>query len=130
LDPGKLHKKFELTVVELAALLSKSPTDVQLFDVREPNEIEQTGSLPGAVNIPLTKLKSALMLHADQFQDEFGVRKPNKDDTTTVVVFYGHSAVKSSAALEIAYKLGYKKARFYPGGWEEWSATHGLGSKV
>ena len=35
---------------ELLQLLASG--DIQLFDVREPEELEETGTIPGAVNLP------------------------------------------------------------------------------
>lgn len=92
---------------------------LQLIDVREPNEIEETGSIPTSINIPLTELKSALLMSEVEFVDKFDSRKPRKDDTD--IVFYGLSAVKSAAAVEIAQKLGFQGVHRYDGGWEEWS---------
>ena len=41
-----------------------------------------------------------------EFLDKFDSRKPRKDDTD--IVFYGLSAVKTAAAVEIAQKLGFQ----------------------
>jgi len=122
-DPQARAKKYVITADDLSALLDKSPVAVRLFDVREPNEVQESGKISGAVNVPLTKLKAALTLDPAAFQTEYGAAKPSKDDTLSLV-FYGLSSVKSTTALEIAYKLGYKKALHYPGGWEEWSTRN------
>ena len=42
--------KSDVSYEELLALLESD--DVQLFDVREPKEIKETGTIPGATNIP------------------------------------------------------------------------------
>jgi 3-mercaptopyruvate sulfurtransferase SseA len=126
-DPEAKAKKLVITFDELTAALAQAgqggAAGLRLVDVREPKEIEETGRLPGAINIPLTKLKASLALEPAQFEAEFGALRPTKDDPAPLV-FYGLCGVKSSAALEIAHKLGYKKARNYPGGWEEWSLKH------
>jgi len=110
-------KKTEVLLDELIQLIDSDA--IRLIDVREPNEIEETGSIPSSINIPVTHLKSALLLTDEEFFMTFGVKKPRKDDTD--VVYYGLSSVKSAAAVEIAQKLGYKRARHYTGGWDEWS---------
>ena len=45
----------KITYEELVKLLEK-PQDVLLIDVREPNEIEVTGTLKGALTIPVGQL--------------------------------------------------------------------------
>lgn len=42
-----------------------------------------------------------------RFTEHYKVPKPQLHDTN--IVFYGLGPIKSSAALEIAHKLGYKK---------------------
>lgn len=116
-------KKFVVTWQELEQMLEGGPNAVKLIDVREPKEVEETGLLPRAINIPLSTLKASLQLSPEMFEALYGVVKPTRDDPTPLV-FYARSAVKSSTALEIAYKLGLKKSRHYPGGWEEWSTRH------
>lgn len=56
---------------------------------------------------PVTKLKASLQLEPEQFETQFGATKPAKDGRD--VVFYGFSSVKSTAAVEIAHKLGFKR---------------------
>ena len=41
------------------------------------------------------------------FAESFGVPFPGKHDRN--IVFYGLGPIKSTAALELAHKLGYKK---------------------
>jgi len=55
----------------------------------------------------VTKLKASLQLDAEQFATQFSAAKPAKDGQN--IVFYGFSSVKSTAAVEIAHKLGFKK---------------------
>lgn len=46
---------------ELLRLLESG--DIQLFDVREPEELEETGRIPRAVNLPREYVKLLLMNH-------------------------------------------------------------------
>ena len=55
----------------------------------------------------VTKLKASLQLNPEQFEAHFGAMKPAKDGHN--IVFYGFSSVKSTAAVEIAHKLGFKR---------------------
>jgi len=107
-------KRTEVTYDELMKLIESD--SVQLFDVREPKEVEQVGRIPGAVNVPLTQLKGSLT--DENFEARFHAPCPTK--TGDNLIFYGLRSVKGSAAVEIAHKLGFKKAKHFPGGWEEW----------
>lgn len=92
--------------------------DIQLFDVREPKEILDTGKIPCAINIPLGQIKDALAMEKHAFLELYQVDKPEQQDTN--IVFVGLSHIKSSTALELAHRAGFKKARHYYGGYEEW----------
>jgi len=54
----------------------------------------------------VTELKSALLMGETEFQQKYDSLKPRRDDTN--IVFYGLSAVKSGAAVQIAHQLGFK----------------------
>jgi len=107
----------DLSYEQMNALIQSR--DILLIDVREPKEIETWGKIQDSINIPLSQVKAALQLAAEEFVERFKHEKPQKHDTK--LVFYGLCEVKSCAALEIAHKLGYKKARHFPGGFEEWA---------
>ncbi|KAL1245519.1 Thiosulfate sulfurtransferase/rhodanese-like domain-containing protein [Trichinella spiralis] len=93
-----IHNSYELTYEELKALYDAN--DVLIIDVRDPEEIKKQGKIEGSYNIPLGQLSEALKLTPEAFRKHH---------------------IKSTAALEIAHKYGYKKSRHYPAGWEEWS---------
>lgn len=112
--------KTQISFDELKSLIVDGK--VTLVDVREPEDLQNTGCLPNCINIPLTKLKTALALNDEDFKQLYNKAKLGKDDPN--VVFYGLSSVKSSAAVEIAHKMGFKKSRHYPGGMEEWNQKH------
>ena len=52
-------------------------------------------------------LRRALQMEDDLFASQYGVAKPNKDGSD--VIFYSLSSVQSSAAVELAHKMGFKK---------------------
>ncbi|MGG1554418.1 rhodanese-like domain-containing protein [Paenibacillus ferrarius] len=74
-----------------------------LIDVREPNEVKQ-GYIPGAVNIPLSRLKTR---YAEIPQD-----RP--------VVLYCRSGMRSKQAARILSKNGYKQLSHLRGGLLAW----------
>ena len=52
-------------------------------------------------------LKKALHMTDEAFTEKYKAPKPQQKDTN--IVFAGYKSVKSSAALEIAHKMGFKK---------------------
>ncbi|KRZ78213.1 Thiosulfate sulfurtransferase/rhodanese-like domain-containing protein 3 [Trichinella papuae] len=112
-----IRNSYELTYEELKALYDAD--DVLIIDVRDPEEIKKQGKIEGSYNIPLGQLSEALKLTPEAFRKQYHFEKPTKYDAN--IVFHGLSHIKSTAALEIAHKYGYKKSRHYPAGWEEWS---------
>ncbi|XP_074657883.1 thiosulfate:glutathione sulfurtransferase-like isoform X2 [Tubulanus polymorphus] len=115
------HPTSELEYEDIMALIESK--DIQLFDVREPSEVKETGMIKLATNLPLGKLKDSLRLSESSFLHRFGVPKPAIHDKN--LIFYGQGPIKSKAALELAAKVGYKKARHYAGGWDDWSKRQG-----
>jgi len=121
----KSTKRTDLNYDDLCLVIESK--ELELFDVRDANEIADSPMLPNAVNIPLSCLKEALQLEAPAFELKFGIKKPEM--LSKNIVFYGFGSVRSSAAVEIAHKLGFKKARHYPGGLDEWSKETGVPPK-
>ncbi|XP_060085442.1 thiosulfate:glutathione sulfurtransferase-like isoform X1 [Ylistrum balloti] len=109
-------KRTDLNFDDILTLLGNG--NLQLIDVREPNELAQQGEFPSALNIPLSCLKESLMLKDERFIELFNIPKPRPNDED--IVFVGFGPIKSSTALEIAHKMGFKKARQYTGGFKEW----------
>lgn len=118
-------RQSEVSYEDLQALMRSK--DVKLVDVREPQELTQYGKIEGSVNIPLSKLKEALQMSDESFTECYKCDKPLLHDTN--IVFYGLGPIKSTAALELAFKLGFKKARHYKGGWVEYAQKSGQPEK-
>ncbi|XP_048042835.1 thiosulfate sulfurtransferase/rhodanese-like domain-containing protein 1 isoform X2 [Megalobrama amblycephala] len=110
-----LNTDIVVTYEQLKDMMSAG--SVQLFDVREPDELE-AGFIPGATNIPLGDVEQALRLSPDQFRERYGVTKPHRDDPDFVL--YCQRGIRSLTALETARALGYTRARHYAGGFNEW----------
>ncbi|XP_028290456.1 thiosulfate:glutathione sulfurtransferase isoform X2 [Gouania willdenowi] len=104
-----------VTHLQLKNMLSTG--DIQLFDVRNPEEYE-AGHILKAINIPLSNLEESLKLSPEHFEQKFRVKAPEKDDTN--IVFQCRSGRRSATALEIANQLGFTRARHYKGGYIEW----------
>lgn len=111
----------DIAYPELAALVEDKA--VQLFDVREESELQETGWIPTAKNIPLAEFKNALQLSAEEFYNTYNRTKPSIDDTNFVV--YCRSGRRSTLAQEAAVELGYHKIRNYRGSWLDWVANNG-----
>lgn len=101
---------------QLRSMLSSK--NIQLFDVRNPDEF-QAGRIPGSVNIPLDNLEQSLKLSSKHFKLLFEAKAPGKGDDN--IVFHCQRGRRSASALEIAKRLGYTRARHYAGGYSEWA---------
>ena len=112
---AKLYKYDD--VKDIAANPKKHPDSV-LVDVREPVEYDD-GHIPGAINLPFKSSPGALDLSEDDFLDNFGFDKPDKNKE---LVFYCLGGVRSTAAEELANTFGYKKRGNYVGSYEDWLA--------
>ncbi|KAI1330840.1 Rhodanese-like domain-containing protein [Xylariaceae sp. FL0255] len=110
------------TFEEIQTLSSSSPSGTTIIDVREPGELQQTGRIPGALNIPITTSPDAFHLSAEEFEDRFGFAQPEKEDE---VVFYCKAGVRSRAAAGIAREAGWTNVGEFPGSWLEWSGKGG-----
>ncbi|XP_055385787.1 rhodanese domain-containing protein CG4456-like isoform X3 [Condylostylus longicornis] len=89
-----------------------------LIDVREPEELKETGKIPTSINIPLAEVQDALsVLDVKTFKDLYGIEKPSKEKN---IIFYCMIGKRSHKASEIALKLGYKNVKNYLGSWSEW----------
>jgi rhodanese-related sulfurtransferase len=91
-------------------------------DVREPAELQDTGKIPGAVNIPIKTSPDSFHIGEDEFEDRFGYPRPPKDAEIAV---YCRSGVRSRAAAELAKAAGWTNVGEYPGSWLDWAAQGG-----
>jgi len=115
---GKSQKWCELNYESLYAMMNRARGNIWLVDVREKAEVQKAGMIPQSINIPLSTLKRALLQDSDDFLSQYGIPKPSKTDE--YLVFYSLNHVKGVTALEIAHRLGFRKARQYAGGYEDW----------
>ncbi|KAI9057183.1 Rhodanese-like protein [Trametes sanguinea] len=111
----------EISYEELKPKTLQPSPDKYLIDVREPDEVVQ-GSIPSAVNLPLSVLSSALQLPPAQFKEKFGFEKPRPNQEVT---FYCRSGKRSSTAADVAKRNGYTNILNYKGSWLEWVEREG-----
>ncbi|XP_068687438.1 thiosulfate:glutathione sulfurtransferase-like [Montipora capricornis] len=107
----------DISLTELQAMMKAE--NIQLFDVREPHELVQTGKIACATNVPLRKVPEAFTMDPDEFEEEYSIKQPKKNDAN--IVFHCLGGVRSRAALEAVHQIGFTKARHYPGGYVEWA---------
>lgn len=116
--PVKSKKWCELNYENMYDMINSARGNVWLVDVREQVEVQKAGMIPQSINIPLSTLKRALLQDCDDFASQYGICKPGKSDE--YLIFYSLNHVKGVTALEIAHRLGFRKARQYAGGYEDW----------
>lgn len=115
-----LNRRLEVDLQELTLL--QSLDRVTLIDVRQPTELLSQDQIPDSLHIPLGNLRGAFQLSPEEWQQKFGTPKPAK--ASLGIIFYARGPIASSAAVEIAHKLGYRKSRHYVGGWEDYCAQN------
>jgi rhodanese-related sulfurtransferase len=98
-----------VSIISTDELKSKidSKSDFTLIDVREKEELEY-GMIPTAINIPLDKLESELLMEG-------------RFDKNKEIIFNCRTGARSAMATEIAIRLGFTNAKNYKGSIWEWS---------
>lgn len=94
-----------------------------MIDTREPSEIEETGIIPGSLNIPVKSQPDAFFITDEEFEDRYGFERPGKGRE---LIFYCKSGVRSRAAAELARQAGWGKIAEYPGSWLDWEKNGGV----
>ncbi|KAL1835909.1 hypothetical protein VTJ49DRAFT_5900 [Mycothermus thermophilus] len=95
---------------EAVQKLASSPDkSVVLVDVREPHELQETGKIPGAINIPVTSAPDSFHITDAEFEDRFGRPRPPRD---AEVVFYCRAGVRCRAAAGLARDAGWSKLAY------------------
>ncbi|TQS34171.1 hypothetical protein Golomagni_05455 [Golovinomyces magnicellulatus] len=94
----------------------------ETVDVREPHELQETGKIPGAINIPITSAIESFHIDEADFEDLHGFQRPEKDQT---LVFYCKAGVRAKSAAALAQHAGWKSVGEYPGSWLDWDAQKG-----
>ena len=93
-----------------------------LIDVRNPDEVEAAGKIPGSKQIPWPQLESALSMTDSEFVSKFGFEKPTTDAKIVTHCIGGGRAGKAQALLA---KNGFENAIAYPGSFSDWVKNGG-----
>lgn len=93
-----------------------------VVDVREPAELQTTGKIPGAVNIPMTKAARSFYTEDADFRDVFGFDRPERSKT---LLFYCKAGVRAKTAAGLAKQAGWHDVAEYTGSWLDWEANGG-----
>ncbi|XP_004640035.1 thiosulfate:glutathione sulfurtransferase isoform X1 [Octodon degus] len=109
-----------VSLPELRSLLASGRA--RLFDVRSREEAA-AGTIPGALNIPVSELESALQMEPAAFQAVYCAEKPKLDDEN--LVFFCQMGRRGLQATQLAQSLGYTGARNYAGAYQEWMEKAG-----
>ena len=80
-----------------------------LIDIRELNELEQTGRVKGAKHIPMANLEILLDTNSDVF-------KNGQIDKDKEVVLFCSGGIRSESAVKFLTENGYKNISHIEGG--------------
>uniref|UniRef100_A0A8C9PZA7 Rhodanese domain-containing protein n=2 Tax=Spermophilus dauricus TaxID=99837 RepID=A0A8C9PZA7_SPEDA len=109
-----------VSLPELRSLLTSGRA--RLFDVRSREEAA-AGTIPGAINIPVSELESALQMEPAAFKALYRTEKPKQEDEN--LVFFCQMGKRGFQATQLARRLGYTGARNYAGAYKEWLEKEG-----
>jgi rhodanese-related sulfurtransferase len=109
-------------VLFLSADWSTDAFPVPHLDVREPEELLETGRIPGAINVPITSAIQSFHIADEDFTDMYGFERPSKD---THLMFYCKAGVRAKSAAGLAAHAGWQHVGDYPGSWLDWDAQKG-----
>ncbi|XP_065575399.1 rhodanese domain-containing protein CG4456-like isoform X2 [Artemia franciscana] len=105
--------------------------NVTVIDVRNPEELTNTGKIPGAINVPLPSIKSAFELSDSEFKERFGINKPTTEDNSVIVhcdnsvIVHCLTGKRAASAIEILKGLGYLNLKLYSGSFSDWQKNNG-----
>ena len=113
LSQGEVARRgWAVTTAEFANAIDRS--DVAVVDIREMNEQDEEGAVPGALHVPYARLAESLkpqgLLH------QAGVAKK--------LIFICTFGERSAMAVQLAQAVGLDGARHLHGGLAEWRARH------
>lgn len=112
-------------IVQIKTISAENSPSKILVDVREPGELTSTGTIPHAINIPVSSSPQALFLPAEEFEDKFGFEKPQSGSEAPELIFFCKAGVRSRAAAELARRAGYENVGEYGGSWLDWEKNGG-----
>jgi rhodanese-related sulfurtransferase len=88
-----------------------------LVDVREEWEVEEYGTIPTAINIPLTELPEALAMNVTKRAQKYGA----SFEQDALIVFFCRSGGRSYRATAFALQQGFARSANYSGSILDWA---------
>ncbi|KAK4289507.1 hypothetical protein Pmani_037522 [Petrolisthes manimaculis] len=92
-----------------------------LIDVRNRDEVEQHGQIPGSYCIPLGELEEAMGMEAAEFTAKYGFQRPA---TGVSLVTHCMKGGRARKAGDLLASHGYK-TRVYAGSFNDWKEKEG-----
>ena len=124
-SPSGIEQPKIYSYQDVLELSTKPQPNRILIDVREPNELLQTGRIPTAKSIPISSAPDAFFMPEEDFETKFGFPRPSEKDE---VIFYCKAGVRSRQAALLA---GQARPAFggkvgnYNGSWLDWEKNGG-----
>lgn len=110
-----------MTFYQLEAVLhakrSGGATNVVIIDVRDGDEVEDSGKIEFSINIPSNELKSALNMKSSDFQKKYGHPKLKKANE---LIFYCSKTARGAFAADYFYNEGYRSLKYLHEGYKGW----------
>jgi len=91
--------------------------------VRNGDELENDGKIPGSFNIPLPEIEKAFSMNQADFFDMYNFQLPEKDVKN--VVLSCSSGRRAATARKILEEIGYPFLILYEGSFLDWNANGG-----
>jgi len=112
----------EITRDALKGLIDSKQTigensQILLIDVREPIEVQNYGSIPTSINIPMDNVDKELLLTPVEFKQKYG-KTISKDKK---IIFYCRSGTRAEVVTQSSIARGYVNAITYKGSALEWA---------
>ncbi|XP_037089018.1 rhodanese domain-containing protein CG4456-like [Pollicipes pollicipes] len=98
-----------------------------LLDIRRPDELKDTGFIPGSRNLPLQDLDEALSLDPAEFHARYGFAKPQPADQLTITCRSGR---RVKLSVPVFTKHGYTNLKLYLGSFLDWQEHGGQVCKM
>ncbi|KAG6094858.1 hypothetical protein E4U31_006123 [Claviceps sp. LM219 group G6] len=130
LQPAQWSFKEMKELVEKTKRTNPLGMGVTIIDVRELDELEETGRIPGAIHVPLGRVEAFFhgLAHKHVVSKDEGLvsdEPPARD-----MVFYCKAGVRAETAAQLARQMGFKNVGVYQGSWLEWVREGGPAERL
>jgi rhodanese-related sulfurtransferase len=105
----------EVISPEEAQQRMRANPNIVVVDVREPDDIKETGAIPGSINVPL----GMLPIRADTELAET-MREPKLQDRSTQVITTCGGGGQAALAAKTLHEMGFENVAMIDGGTRAW----------